>query len=186
MICPACKEDAGVWYYEKGAELFYIDINFPRPWGGACPAQNVPAIKPLLQTVAPAALAGRAGRLVGGRGAPCHPPCQHFNCSLLPPHWTPPPPPPPPPALPCDDWAKLYRNWSYYPGWAIPPSCLDPETCPRVRQNFTDIAQVWRVPGDEEWRMTYTFYDGVGSAPTTPPYTRSHEDVKPWEARECY
>lgn len=26
----------------------------------------------------------------------------------------------------------------------------------------TNIAQVWRVPGETQWSMTYTFFDGVG------------------------
>ena len=78
------------------------------------------------------------------------------------------PPPPPPSSLPVDEWAKLYRNWTYYPTWAIPPSCLDKDTCPRVKKNFTDIAQAWRVPGDAEWRMTYTFFDGVWAALNQP------------------
>ena len=157
VICPTCNGDAGVWYYEAAQRLYYVDINWPKPWGGKCPAQNVSDIKPFLQRVDPAALAGMPGRLVGSN---CEPPCQHFDCSLLSSsHWSPPPPPPP---LPVDEWAKLYRNWTYYPTWAIPPSCLDPATCPNVRSNFTDIAQAWRVPGDETWRMTYTFFDGVG------------------------
>ena len=163
ITCPACEEDAHVWYYETaGKDLFFIDVNWPKPWGGACPAQGVTSIKPLLEPVPPSALARLPGRLTGGSGSPCHPPCQHFNCSLLPPHWTPPPAPIPPPPLPADEWAKLYRNWTYFPSWAIPPSCLDPTTCPNVRSNFTDIAQAWRVPGDNSWRMTYTFFDGVG------------------------
>lgn len=112
VICPTCKEDADVWYYaEANQRLYYIDINWPAPWGGKCPSHNVSDIKPLLQRVDPAALAGIPGRLVGGSGSPCEPPCQHFNCSLLSStHWAPPPPPPP---LPADEWSKLYRNWTY-------------------------------------------------------------------------
>jgi hypothetical protein len=73
------------------------------------------------------------------------------------------PPPCPAPPLPVDSWAdKYYRNWTYYSDWAIPPSCLDPSTCGRVKRNFTDIAQAWRVPGDSQWSMTYTFFDGEG------------------------
>ncbi len=160
VLCPTCKEDAGVWYYETEQQLYYVDINWPVPWGGKCPSQNVSDIKLFLQRVDPAALAGMPGRLVGGRGSKCEPPCQHFNCSLLSSsNWSPPPPPPP---LPVDEWSNLYRNWTYYPTWAIPPSCLDPATCPSVKSNFTDIAQVWRVPGDKTWHMTYTYFDGVG------------------------
>eukprot|EP01052_Picozoa_sp_SAG31_P055077 SAG31_NODE_15006_length_776_cov_0.911374_1_plen_181_part_00 len=148
VTCPACTEDAGVWYYKRDSQLFYVDINWPKPWKGACPAEGVPAIKPLLQAVSPATIAGLAGRLAGGSGSPCSPPCQHFNCSFLslsPHSMVPPAPPPPPPApVPADEWARLYRNWTYYPEWAIPPSCVDPSTCPMVRRNFTDIAQAWR------------------------------------------
>lgn len=31
-----------------------------------------------------------------------------------------------------------------------------------MRTNFTDIAQVWRLPGETTWSMTYTFFDGEG------------------------
>lgn len=55
---------------------------------------------------------------------------------------TPPPPQPPPPTV-YDEWAeKYYRNWTYYKNWAVPPSCLDKDTCSTVKKNFTDIAQV--------------------------------------------
>lgn len=70
-------------------------------------------------------------------------------------------------SVPADAWAdQYYRNWTYYPDWVIPPSCLDPDTCPGGNMMksgpFTDIAQVWRVPGDKNWSMTYTFLDRVG------------------------
>eukprot|EP01049_Picozoa_sp_SAG25_P000547 SAG25_NODE_19_length_23408_cov_10.997040_31_plen_343_part_01 len=171
VVCPSCKQDGGVWYYltwqqqrkeeHSGTMLYYIDINWPSPWGGHCPAHGVVDIEPLLQRVQPAELEGLAGRLVGGRGSLCRPPCQHFTCALLLPgasNST-----PPLTQAQVDTWAgKYYRNWTYHPEWVIPPSCLDPATCPRVSRNFTDIAQAWRVPGEQTWRMTYTFFDGVG------------------------
>jgi hypothetical protein len=62
-----------------------------------------------------------------------------------------------------------------YPDWVVPPSCLDPDTCASVKKNFTDIAQVWRVPSNtststttsasattDKFFMSYTFFDGVG------------------------
>ena len=38
--------------------------------------------------------------------------------------------------------AHRYVVYRYYPEWAIPPSCTDPDTCPHKRgTNFSDIAQ---------------------------------------------
>ena len=76
--------------------------------------------------------------------------------------------------IPADAWAAAYRNWSYYPTWVIPPSCVDPATCggpPYVNRTgaFTDIFQVWSVsdpfatpPPSPRYRAAYTFFDGVG------------------------
>lgn len=66
----------------------------------------------------------------------------------------------------ADRWSAKYRNWTYYPDWAVPPVCLDNATCypskvPK-KDYFSDIAQVWRVPGSNTWSMSFTFYDGVG------------------------
>ena len=164
FIISTAKEDHGVWYYEQqpNMTLFFIDINWPQPWHGRC---GEAAVKPLLQPVSEAGMWGLTGRLLGGSGSPCSPPCVHFRCAQLPGPLPPAPPitPPSPTSLPVDSWAdKYYRNWTYYSDWVIRPSCLDPSTCGRVKRNFTDIAQAWRVPGDKQWSMTYTFFDGEG------------------------
>lgn len=123
--------DAGVWYYQTpataggatGSALYFIDVNWPPGdhWGGHCP--HGIDIKPLLQQVTGQSLAGLPGRLLNGSGTPCVAPCRHFTCKMLPAGWKPASPPPPPAPTIFDQWAeKYYRNWTYYPEWAIPPS----------------------------------------------------------------
>lgn len=84
------------------------------------------------------------------------------------------PPTPTPTPLPADAWAQAYRNWTYYPDWIIPPSCVDPATCRPPYVNVTkpglaDIFQVWSLgdpfaspPPSPRYVGVYTFFDGVG------------------------
>ena len=66
-----------------------------------------------------------------------------------------------------------YRNWSYYPDWVIPPSCIDPVTCtaPYIGNpaGVSDCFSVWSVsdphaavPPSPRYLASYLFYDGVG------------------------
>lgn len=84
-------------------------------------------------------------------------------------------------SIPADEWAQSYRNWTYYPDWIIPPSCIDTSTCaaPYIfnstppNLNATGvIADCFQLvstsnPLQPNWTSPrylgiYTFYDGVG------------------------
>jgi hypothetical protein len=78
-----------------------------------------------------------------------------------------------PAPIPADAWAAAYRNWSYFPDYVIPPSCVDPATCAAPYINlpdaFTDCFTVWSVadphapvPPSPRYVASYIFYDGVG------------------------
>jgi hypothetical protein len=86
---------------------------------------------------------------------------------------------PSPAALDPDALSARYRNWTYYPTWVIPPTCLNAATCASHCNTTSgagctvDVMQLVSVPGDppSRFRAFYLQFDGVGyetySASTT-------------------
>jgi hypothetical protein len=70
--------------------------------------------------------------------------------------------------IPADEWAAPWRNWTYYPDWIIPPSCVDTATCSPPYVNvpgaFSDLFQTYVNPlgPAPAYLAVYTFFDGVG------------------------
>jgi len=54
-----------------------------------------------------------------------------------------------------DRWAAPFRGWHYYPDFVLPPSPDDGLNFEKV-----DCPLVWRQ--DDEWRLFYTGFDGIG------------------------
>jgi hypothetical protein len=59
----------------------------------------------------------------------------------------------PPTTAQADAWSEKYRNWTYFPTYVMPP--IGPKS-------FTDCAQVWQVPGEAGFRMSFLVFDGIG------------------------